>query len=154
MDEQLIPDDDSFYVDDFLNIDASVGSNALVEDSFSSLPGLPEEGETPKFTSTPRRPQQPMVPRQDESQPFSAPRLPRTVPPAQRLPCPQCQRSFANERTLSVHVRMHTMKGSFESIYLYSLKALFFSDTVYLVPQDFHLVHLRQTCALWPRKLS
>ena len=44
MDEPLIPDDDSFYVDDFLNIDASVGSNALVEDSFSSLPGLPEEG--------------------------------------------------------------------------------------------------------------
>ena len=36
MDEPLIPDNDSFYIDDFFNIDASVRSYAFVEDSCSS----------------------------------------------------------------------------------------------------------------------
>jgi len=95
----LLDEDDSFFADNHI-IDASVGSNVFREDSFSSLCLSGETGEErrPFVHSTPHKP----------CQPASTATRRET---AEKLTCPHCSNSYANNRTLSVHLRMHAMKG-------------------------------------------
>jgi len=92
----ILDEDDSFFVDNDA-AEISVGSDVLVEDSFSSVLSGRNH---PVIHSTPVKSRQPSL-------------LPSTSAPGrpERVKCTHCMRTYANQRTLSVHMRMHAMKG-------------------------------------------
>jgi len=97
--EDVLDELDNSIVDDVL-LDASVASDALMEDSFSSTTGTSHN--TPLSTSTPSK-GKPRITRPKTSS--------SSTSGGSRLSCTQCLNTFANERTLTVHLRMHAMKG-------------------------------------------
>jgi len=98
-DELIIDEQDSIY-DTIVNVDDSVASDALVDDSFSSVfDASPSKVilPPPVSMSTPKTPKQ-----------RKTMGVPKVV---NRLPCDQCSLTYANERTLATHKRMHAMKS-------------------------------------------
>ena len=79
-----------------------VGTSFL-EDSFSSVIGqfgADAVRSTPLSTPVKAPPAQPR-------------RRATTAIPIDRLPCPQCKKTFANARTLAVHAKMHAMSSMY-----------------------------------------